>query len=127
MLKYIDNSKGFKYTPKGQSDSDEAKFSVLLKPISVEDLADINDMLMTRTSTEVRTNYGLYYLQACRKSIIGWDNIIDIDGNQVPMTKTSYGTIDNLSLNKIPYDMIEDIGSIAIIASMDPSTIEKLS
>lgn len=125
MLQYVDNSKGFDYAPKGQVD--ETPFTVKLRPMSVETLAELNDMLMTRTSTEVKTNYGAYYVHACKQSIIDWNNIVDSDGNQVPMGKNLYGTIDEASLNKIPYDMIEDIGSVAIVVSSDPSKIKVFS
>lgn len=122
MLKFVNTNDGYTYTPKGQT-GDEP-FKVKLKVLPVEVLADLQDMLVTRTTTEVKTNYGAYYVQACLKGIIGWENIVDVDNKPIEMTKSLEGTIDRVSLNKIPYEMIEDIGNVILTVSSNPAHME---
>lgn len=124
MLVYDSKLEGYTYTPQEEKDSkSDTPFRVKLKLLSVEEQAELADILVTRTATEVKNNYGLYYVQACYKGITDWENVIDSEGNEVKMTKTARGLIDTKSLNKIPYMMIEEIGIVIMAVSENPKKL----
>lgn len=123
MLVYKSLKDGFDYVPSTERNEAEP-FSVKLKRLEIPELAELQDLLVTRTSTEVRNNYGVYWVNTCLKGIIDWKGLIDINNLPIAMEKTSAGTITHNSLNKIPYAMIEEIATVIIAISTDPSTIK---
>lgn len=123
MLVYDSKVQGFTYTPQDEKKVKVKPFKVKLKLLSVEQLAELNDLVVTRTATEVKSNYGAYLVQACLKGITDWENLQDTEGNDIIISKSIYGTIDSNSLNMIPYKIIEDIGTVIINVSENPKNI----
>ena len=124
MLVYSPNLEGYFYTPQSQKDEKvEKPFRVKLKLLSVEEIADLQDLLVTRTSTEVKSNYGSYFVQACFKGITEWEGMEDVKGMAIIMKKSLIGCISTESLNMIPYQMIEEIGTVIMSVSENPKNI----
>lgn len=125
MLVYNPKIEGYFYTPQSQKEKNIKKpFRVKLKVLDVEEIAKLQDMLITRTQTEVKNNYGMYCVEVCFKGISDWENIEDTDGNQVLMIKTPSGLISKESLNKIPYQMIEEIATVIMSVSEKPENLK---
>lgn len=124
MLVYSPNLEGYYYTPQSQKDEKiEKPFRVKLKLLSVEEIAELQDTLVTRTATEVKSNYGSYFVQACFKGITGWEGMEDLKGKPVVMKTSPIGCINAESLNMIPYQMIEEIGTVITSVSENPKNI----
>lgn len=124
MLVYNPNIEGYFYTPQSQKEKGVKKpFRVKLQVLPVEEVAKLQDSLITRTSTEVKNNFGLFCIESCLKGIIDWEGMEDTSKNPVLMTKTPAGTIDSASLNKIPYKMIEEISAVIMSVSEKPSNL----
>lgn len=124
MLVYSPKLDGYFYTPQSQKEEGiEKPFRVKLKVLSVEEVAQLQDVLVTRTATEVKSNYGMYFVQACYKGITDWENMEDSDGKSIVMSKSVTGTINSDSLNMIPYQMIEEIGTVILSVSENPKNI----
>lgn len=124
MLVYSPKLEGYYYTPQSQkAEGIEKPFRVKLKVLSVEDLAELQDMLVTRTALEVKNNYGSYFINACYRGIIDWENMENSDGSQIKMTKSITQCIDKEALNMIPYQMIEEIGTVIISVSENPKNL----
>lgn len=125
MLVYNPNLEGYFYTPKSQKGKGIKKpFRVKLRVLSVEEQAELQDILITRTATEVKSNYGMHFVQSCLKGIIGWENMEDKEGNEIKMPSTVLGRINTDGLNMIPYQMIEEIGTVITSVSDDPKNLE---
>lgn len=124
MLVYSPKLEGYFYTPQSQkAEGIEKPFRVKLKILSVEDLAELQDMLVTRTASEVKNNYGSYFINACYKGIVEWENMEDQDGTPIKMVKSVSNSIAKESLNMVPYQMIEEIGTVIISVSENPKNI----
>lgn len=124
MLVYNPNLEGYYYTPKSQRGKGvKNPFRVKLRVLSVEEQAELQDILITRTATEVKSNYGMHFVQSCLRGIVGWENMEDSEGNQIKMSATVLGRIDTNALNMIPYQMIEEIGSVITSVSEDPKNL----
>lgn len=123
MLVYKPLKEGFEYIPMTQR-SEEVPFKLRLRVLDIEELAMLQDILVTRTATEVKNNYGAYWVQTCLAGIIDWEGMVDNDNKPLPMLKTDKGTIAREYLNKIPYNMIEEIATVITAVSNDPSTIK---
>lgn len=124
MLVYNPNLEGYYYTPKSEKGKGIKKpFRVKLRVLSVEEQAELQDILITRTATEVKSNYGMHFVQSCLKGIIGWENMEDKDGNEIKMSTTVLGRINTDALNMIPYQMIEEIGTVITSVSDDPKNL----
>lgn len=124
MLVYTPKLEGYDYTPQSQKGKKvEKPFKVKLKILSVEELAELQDSLVTRTSSEVKNNYGTYFVQACYKGITNWENMEDSEGKPIVMGKSPIGCINSQSLNMIPYQMIEEIGTVITSVSENPKNI----
>lgn len=124
MLVYTKKLDGYFYTPQSQKDEGiEKPFKVKLKVLSVEEVAQLQDILVTRTATEVKSNYGMHFIQACYKGITAWENMEDTEGKPLAMTKSITGTIDAEALNMIPYAMIEEIATVILSVSENPKNL----
>ena len=124
MLVYSPKLEGYFYTPQSQKDEAiERPFKVKLKLLTVEEIAELQDTLVTRTATEVKSNYGSYFVQACFKGIIDWEGMEDLTGKPRVMGKSLTGCINTDSLNMIPYQMIEEIGTVITSVSENPKNI----
>ena len=125
MLVYSPKLEGYFYTPQSQKDEKvERPFRVKLKLLSVEEIAELQDTLVTRTATEVKSNYGSYFIQACFKGITEWEGMEDAEGKPLAMKKSPIGCINTESLNMIPYQMIEEIGTVITSVSENPKNIQ---
>lgn len=124
MLVYSPNLDGYFYTPQSQKEEGiEKPFRVKLKVLPVEEIAQLQDVLVTRTVTEVKSNYGMYFVQSCLKGILDWENMEDALSKPISMSKTVNGTISSDALNMIPYPMIEEIGTVILSVSENPKNI----
>lgn len=124
MIVYNKNIEGFWYTPEEERKATIDKpFRVKLKLLTAEELAELQDILVTRTATEVKNNYGMYMVKTCLKGITEWENISDASGIPISIIKSLDGTITSASLDLIPYNMIEEIGTVIITTSQKPTTI----
>ena len=124
MLVYSPKLDGYFYTPQSQKeDGIEKPFRVKLRLLTVEETAELQDLLVTRTATEVKSNYGMYFVQACYKGITEWENMEEAKGKPLAMGKTALGRINTDSLNMIPYSMIEEIGTVIVSVSENPKNI----
>lgn len=124
MLVYSPKLDGYFYTPQSQKeDGIEKPFRVKLRLLTVEETAELQDLLVTRTATEVKSNYGMYFVQACYKGITDWENMEEVEGKPLAMSKTALGRINTDSLNMIPYSMIEEIGTVIVSVSENPKNI----
>lgn len=124
MLVYSPKLEGYFYTPQSQKeDGIEKPFKVKLRVLSVEEVAELQDLLVTRTATEVKSNYGMYFVQACFKGITEWEGMEGADGKAITMSKTPAGRISTDALNMIPYQMIEEIGTVIVSVSENPKNI----
>lgn len=124
MLVYNQKLDGYFYTPQNQKENGiEKPFRIKLRLLTVEETAELQDILVTRTATEVKSNYGMYFVQACYKGITDWENMEDINGKPIVMGKTPLSRINTDSLNMIPYSMIEEIGTVIVSVSENPKTL----
>lgn len=124
MLVYNQKLDGYFYTPQNQKENGiEKPFRIKLRLLTVEETAELQDILVTRTATEVKSNYGMYFVQACYKGITDWENMEDINGKPIVMGKTPLSRINTDSLNMIPYSMIEEIGTVIVAVSENPKTL----
>lgn len=124
MLVYSPKLDGYFYTPQSQKeDGIEKPFRVKLRLLTVEETAELQDLLVTRTATEVKSNYGMYFVQACYKGITEWENMEEAESKPLAMGKTALGRINTDSLNMIPYSMIEEIGTVIVSVSENPKNI----
>lgn len=124
MLVYSPKLEGYFYTPQSQKeDGIEKPFRVKLRLLTVEENAELQDLLVTRTATEVKSNYGMYFVQACYKGITEWEGMEDAESKPLAMSKTVLGRINTDSLNMIPYSMIEEIGTVIVSVSENPKNL----
>ena len=128
MIVYNKKIEGFWYTPISEKlDSIKNPFRVKLRLLTAEELAELQDILVTRTASEIKNNYGMYMVKSCLKGITDWENIEDTEGKAIPISKSDSGTITTESLNVIPYKLLEDIGTVIVTVSQKPSSIELFS
>ena len=124
MLVYDSKLEGFYFTPQSQkAEGIEKPFRVKLKLLTVDEIAELQDILVTRTATEVKSNYGSYFVQTCYKGVTDWENMEDTSNVVIPMPKSNLGCINSTGLNMIPYSMIEEIGTVIISVSENPKNI----
>lgn len=125
-LVYNKQLEGFDYIL--QSERGDAKpFTLKLKAIDSIELAKLQDGLLQRSDNSLSIRTGTYNVSVCRLAIIGWDNLLDDKKKQIKMKTTSAGAIADSSLNMIPADLFEEIASVAVSVSNDPTTLQLLS
>ena len=125
-LVYNKQLEGFDYIL--QSERGEAKpFTLKLKSIDSIELAKLQDGLLQRADNSLSIRTGTYNVSVCRLSIIGWSNLLDDKKKQIAINTTAAGTISDISLNMIPADLFEEIASVAVSVSNDPTTLQLVS
>lgn len=118
-------TEGFTYIPRSER-GQENPFSVKIKPLDSVAMVRLQDGLYQRSTTtdSVSLRTGSYNVSVLEASIIGWDNLTDQNGKQIPIKLIKAGTISRESLNKIPSSMFDELSSVVIAVSSDPANLQ---
>lgn len=116
---------GFKYIPLDQK-GDSEPFYVTIKPIQSRDLIRLQDNVILRDSEDkISMRTGSYNLNVCKLAVVGWGNLVDVDGNQVSIKIGVDGRVLDESLDLIPARYFDEIATVALHVSQDPSAIKQ--
>jgi len=115
---------GFTYVVEAER-GQENPFSVIIKPIDSVRLVTLEDGILKRDSNDsVSLSTGSYNVSLCCNGIAGWNNLLDSDGKQIPITTGPNGFISLESLAKLPMNVISEVSGVISAVSQDPSTIQ---
>lgn len=118
-------SEGFEYIPRSERNA-EQPFSVKVKPLDSITLTRLQDGLYQRNvdTSSVSLRTGSYNVSVLENSIVGWTNLTDKSGKPLPMKLTKAGYISRESLQKLPSSLFDEIASVVVAVSSDPSTLQ---
>jgi len=118
---------GYVYTINSQRGDDDA-FKVRYRPLTSIELMTSEDLMITGTvgGGEVNFKTNAYHVEICRLGIIGWENLVNADGKQVPCDLID-GVISNSSLNKIPPHIIKEVALVILSVTNDPSQAQLIN
>jgi len=102
-------------------------FSVQLKLINSRNLAKLDDGLTKINDDQTVTLCsGSYNFNLLKRSLYGWKNLNDENGNEVPLIKNADGTVKDESISSLPLFIINELADLVATASRNPDSVEAL-
>ena len=112
-----------KYIPTTEKKA-KKPFSVFVNLLDTKVLLMLEDKVVKREGDSVSFFTGRYSFDVCKASIVGWENILDEEGKDVPFEKGLDGLPLDSTIAMLGVDLIQEISNVVTAATKDKSKIQ---
>jgi len=116
------SKENLKYIPVSELEV-ENPFCVYVKPLTTKELLLLEDRVVSRVDDAISFSMGAFAFNVCKASIVGWENINDVEGNLLDFKKSADGLPLDSTISAIGAEFIQEVSNVIAAISRDSSKI----
>lgn len=94
--------------------SKEKQTKFFIKPLSAKQSAAMQDSISLVEGKASITNMGTYTLDVLKAGLVGWENFVDVEGNQIKFVKNMDENIDRIPM-EYRYEISSEIMNLSTL------------